>query len=200
MSEPTQPIDLATLAKRLEQSELRVSELSKELSTLREQQITGVMTEGLVTHIAQQFQALFQNPVMVSSIASVLLATLQNALAFRAGHSKERLPQAMIVEHYIPGSQRVMLTGEGELIIEQQLKDSEGADDGWQVDTELGNIEGASDAVRDLMMSYSAEGDKYYYLTDDLTVQQHREDAARRLKEATEHREREMAIKAAEQQ
>lgn len=191
---------LEQLQEQLTQLTARQAELTKELATLREQQISGVMTEGLVNHIAQQFQALFQNPVMVSSIASVILANLQNALVFRAGQSKERLPQAMILDYYIPGAQRVTLTETGELVVEQQLADSRTADEGWELDTTLAEVSGADEAIRDLMMSYNAEGNKPYYLTDDLTVQKYREDASRRLEEATAHREREMALAKANQQ
>jgi hypothetical protein len=182
---------------RIDQLEARISEMSKQIASLKEQQISGVMSEGLVTHIAGQIQMLFSNPAMLSSITSAILSNLQNALVFRAGQSKERAPQVLVLDYYVPGTQRVTLADDGTLSMEEQAKDADDINAEWAIDENFSTNHDAVEAIRDIMRSYNVEAGKPYYLIDDLSLQQYREDVSRKVREQTINREREMAIKEA---
>ncbi len=180
----------------------RIAELEEKLVIATGGLSQNGLGQGVVEHIAHQIQHLFNNPVMLSSIASALLATMQNALAFRAGASKDRQSQLVVIGKYVPGSLRAMVTEEGALVVEEPVQ-GEGEQENdvvaWkelEFDEEL--RADTHQAIRSILDEHGIDAGRHYFLIDDITLQRHREDARRLLEEATERRVREEALRTAD--
>lgn len=186
-----------TEVSRIEQLEQQLAALTKKVNILEKNEVTETMSQAMVTHIAGQIQNLFQNPVMLTGVSSAILNNLQQALVFRAGQSKERHPQIMVLDYYVPTSQRCTLTDAGQLVVEAQVAEATDVGDNWVVDETIQQVPDAVNAIVALLKSYGVEADKPYYLIDDLALQKYREDVTRLIEEQNANRAREIAIASA---
>lgn len=181
--------------------ETRIDDLEKQLAALKNAPVDAVLSEGIVQHIAGQIQTLFSNPVMLTGITSAILQNLQNALVFRAGHSKERQAQLVVNKHYVPGSQSLVLSAEGVLNLSTQMM-PEGVDpveatDGEWVQHVFQPGDAAEAALIQLMKSYAVEADEVRYLITDVDLQSYRENLTNQLNAQNANSTRESALAAA---
>lgn len=180
---------------------IRVAALEKQLAALQNAPMDAVLSEGIVQHIAGQIQTLFSNPVMLTGITSAILQNLQNALVFRAGHSKERQAQLVVNKHYVPGSQRITLSAEGVLTLTTQQMpegvDPVEVDDGVWVKHEFKENDGVEAALVQLMKSYAVEADEERYLITDIDLQAYRENLTNQINEKAANTTRESALASA---
>jgi hypothetical protein len=186
----------------IEQLYEQVQALEAEVKVLKEAAINPVLSEGIVQHIAGQIQTLFSNPVMLTGITSAILQNAQNALVFRAGHSKERQALLVVNKQFVPGSQRVSLSGTGELYLStQQMPDgaeAESEQDGEWVVHVFPENDPAEKALIQLMQSYAVEADEVRYLITDVDLQAYRENLTRQFNDQADNTARELALANAE--
>jgi hypothetical protein len=177
---------------------IRIETLEEEVKSLKEAAINPVLSEGIVQHIASQIQTLFRNPVMLSGITSAILQNLQNSLVFRAGHSKERQAQLIVNEQYVPGSQRISLSGTGVISLCTQMM-PEGVDpaevtDGEWVEHKFEDGDMAEKALTQLIQSYNVDEDVPRYLITDIDLQAYRENLTHQITAQAENSARESAL------
>lgn len=129
--------------------------------------------------------AMFRNPVMLDTLASALLSRSVAALNYRAQHSTQRMPTLVVSESPIPGAIRVMLSEDGAMTAEEQIVDPEGDVEAWERSTSVMDAEVVYNAVKELVLSYGAAPGKYYYVLDDITLEKHRAELNKRIREAT---------------
>lgn len=176
----------------------KIATLESEVAALKAAAISPVLSEGIVQHIAGQIQTLFTNPVMLTGITSALLQNLQNALVFRAGHSKDRQALLVVNKQYIPGSQRVSLSGEGELFLSTQVREEGNEEEFTETSEWTRHLFEAGDASEkaliELMQSYAVEADEVRYLISDIDLQAYRENLTVKFSENASNTARELAI------
>lgn len=131
----------------------------------------------LVELTADHIERLFSDQVMVDSLAQRFLIAGANAIAFKASKSKQRTPQLVAIEAQIPGCNiRAKLTEEGGLYL--QMQDKEGL---WQEGDELPEDfrqEAVTNSIGNLLASYGAEIGRFYYVIDDIALEEFRNAAA----------------------
>ena len=129
--------------------------------------------------------AMFRNPVMLDTLASALLSRSVAALNYRAQHSTQRMPTLVVSESPIPGAIRVILSEDGAMTAEEQIVDPEGDVEVWERSASVMDAEVVYDAVKELVLSYGAVPGKHYYVLDDITLEKHRAELNKRIREAT---------------
>lgn len=126
--------------------------------------------------------AMFRNPVMLDTLASALLSRSVAALNYRAQHSTQRMPTLVVSESYIPGAVRIVLDEIGGMTAEEQV---EGDEEAWETSKSIMENEVVVTAVKELALSYGAVPNKTYYVLDDITLERHRAEVNKRIREAT---------------
>lgn len=152
--------------------EARIAELEAQLKASQQQ---------TVNTIAAQIQHLFSNQVMIDTIAHRFFIAAANALAHKATQSKERAPELVVLEGYIPGALRAILNVDGSITIDQQLKGAQNAGGSWESATEEYQKQGILDTFAQLLAAAGAEAGRVYYITDTVTQQAHRELLSKQL-------------------
>lgn len=157
------------LLSRIEELEQRCAKLEEETRAK-----TETILRELVTISATQIQQLFENDVMLTSIASNIVTSIQNALVFKASSSSNRKPVMMVIRDYAPKSMRVVYRENGELVVDQQAVDVVDPDGEWTPSPYLQNPDFLN-AIRALLLSYGVEADETVYVLTDLDLDEHRQ-------------------------
>lgn len=153
--------------------EVRITELEGIVSQLR---------QDIVTITADHIQRLFNDEVLLDSLSQRIMVAGANAIAYKAKQSRNRAPEMVVVEGYIPGSIQAIMSEEGILTLSEQDKESGEWISGDAISDSL-----KEDQVRsvflDLLISYGAEVGRNYYITDDVTVEEFRKASSARAME-----------------
>lgn len=150
----------------------RITELEDQLKAHQQQ---------IVNTCASQLQSLFQNPVLVDSLAHRLLIAGANAIAHKVKTSQERAPELTVLEGYIPGALRAILNEDGSMSVEQQLKGATNAGGNWESATAFYEEKGILEQFTQLMAAFGASAGRVYYISDTVTVAAHRDKLAREM-------------------
>jgi len=137
----------------------------------------------IVELTADHIQRLFNDQVMLDSIATRIFVAGANAIAHKAKNATNRAPELVVVEGYIPGSLRVTLTEEGP-VIEEQLTDTQEWVSGDQLSEKLRSDQ-IQHVMGDLLISYRAEIGRAYYVTDSVALEEFRKETAKKAMEIT---------------
>lgn len=168
--------------------EERIAELESRVQTLED---TLIATNDALTNVnktlveltADHIQRLFQEPVLIDSIAQRILIAGANAIAHKAKHSKERAPELVVVEGYVPGAIRVTLTDNGP-VIEEQVKGTQEWVSGDALSEGLKD-ERIAHVMGDLLISYGAVVDRPYYVVDSVELEEFRKETSKKALQVT---------------
>lgn len=138
--------------------------------------------KNIVSLTAEHVQNLFQNEVLLDSIAHRILAAGANAIAHKAQSAKNRAPELVVIENVIPGAIRVTLTDDG-VQIEEQNSEGEFVG-GEQVSEELRRPEVAA-VFGDLVVAYGGELNRAYYVVESTHLEEFRKQASQKAMELT---------------
>jgi uncharacterized coiled-coil protein SlyX len=171
----------ASQEERIEALQARVTQLEETLVATNDALMA--VNRTLVELTADHMQRLFNDPVMVDSIAQRMFIAGANAIAHKAKTSKQRAPELVVVEGYVPGSVRVTVTDNG-VIVEEQDK----ATQQWVSGEALS--EGMRDAkiqhvMGDLVVSYGGVNDRPYYVIDSVALEEFRQETSKKAMEVT---------------
>lgn len=160
-------------------AEARIEQLEKQVAELQQKLDTSNQT--MVNTIAAQIQHLFSDQVMVDSIAYRVMLAGANAIAHKVSHSKERAPELVVLEGYIPGAIRAAIHDDGSISIDQQLKGATNAASAWESATESFQKNGIAEQFAHLLAAYGAEVGRIYYITDTVTRDTYKEELAKSM-------------------
>ena len=168
--------------------EERIAQLEEQVAQLQDSLIQNndamlAINRTLVELTADHIQRLFNDDVMIDSIAQRVFIAAANAIAFKAKQSKQRAPEMVVVEGYVPGSIRVTLTEDGPLVEEQHTATQE-----WLSGDAVS--EGLRDskvqhAMGDLVISYGGEIGRPYYIIDSISLEEFRKEASKQAMAVT---------------
>jgi uncharacterized coiled-coil protein SlyX len=171
----------ASQEQRIEDLTSRVAQLEEAL--IANNEALGNLQRTLVELTADHMQRLFNDPVMVDSIAQRMFIAGANAIAHKAKQSKERAPELVVVEGYVPGSIRVTLTDAG-VVLEEQDKSTQKWVSGDALSEGL-NSEQVQHVMGDLVVSYGGVHDRPYYVIDSVALEEFRKETAQKAMEVT---------------
>lgn len=141
-------------------------------------QVMRMHTASVMQHVDETFKELFNNPIVIESMATSVLRAGINALDHKARWSTERKPHSIVLARYVPGALRLIQQEDGYILLEQQdVADAEARklNDGWAPHPDLNDQEHVQLLFKDLLASYDAQPNRYYYVIDDISLQNFRE-------------------------
>lgn len=187
---------------RYQQLTQNLAGLGRQISEVVENMtVAPKVSREVATYVGQQIENLFQNPIMLDGIATALLHRQLSALQERARTSKDRQPRTVLVKMYFPGVVRILMTEQGVVTLEQQVEGATTEHEGWVLSEELMSRPEVVSSFAQMMATEGLDADTYYYITDDITLQNKQEEAQQRLQdENIAQLEREAAIRDANQQ
>lgn len=166
--------------KKIASLESRVGTL--ETALIANNQALQNLQRTIVELTAHHIDHVLSNPVMVDTLAQRFLIAGANAIAHKAKTSKERAPQLVVTESLIPGCMiRAKLNEEGTAEIEQLDRDGSWVG-GDQLDPAM-REESLVTTFGQLLLSYGAEVGRFYFITDDINLEEFREQARTAAKE-----------------
>jgi len=171
----------ASQEERIEALQARVTQLEETLVATNDALMA--VNRTLVELTADHMQRLFNDPVMVDSIAQRMFIAGANAIAHKAKQSKERAPELVVVEGYVPGSIRVTLTDAG-VVLEEQDKSTQKWVSGDALSEGL-NSEQVQHVMGDLVVSYGGVNDRPYYVIDSVALEEFRQETSKKAMEVT---------------
>lgn len=174
-------------APHISRSEMtEIEQLRKKIDDLSD--IVLNLQQQIVSVTAAHVDNLFSNQVMLDTIAHRLLVAAANALAHKARTSKERMPQLVVVEGYVPGAMRATIHEDGTVFIEEEVEtDDPSGQVGYVSGDDLSDQlkdPAFAQAIGDLLLSYTATPGRAYYVIDDVSLEEFRQQAAERAKTA----------------
>ncbi|MNP89041.1 hypothetical protein D3C85_14370 [compost metagenome] len=165
---------MPTVEERLETLENRAAQLESSLITANE---TVTRLQGIIVEItADHVNRLFSDQVMLDSIAQRVLVAGANAIAYKAKMSRQKAPELVVLEGYLPGAVRATLTEDGARI-EMESKDHPGSwisGDGLPEQFQNPSLQ---QAFGELLISYGAELEKTYFVMEAGDVEEARQKA-----------------------
>ncbi|MNO19207.1 hypothetical protein D3C76_89350 [compost metagenome] len=171
----SEQIQLEALQKRLNEQEERLAGLETGL-TKANAVILGLQ-RTIVDLTADHIHRLFNDPVMIDSLTQRMLIAGANAIAHKAKTSRQRTPQLVVIEQYIPGAIRATLHDDGTVLIEEQDK----ATHEWMSGEDLSEAMRSDEiqtAFGNLLVAYTAEVGKAYFITEDVYLEEFRAKAS----------------------
>lgn len=138
--------------------------------------------KSIVQMTAHHMQEVFNNDVMVDSIAQRILIAGANAISFKAKASKQRAPELVVVEGYVPGAIRVTLHDNG-VLVEEQTETGDWVT-GDAMSEELRQEEVIT-VFGNLVVSYGAELNRPYYVVESTHLEEVRAQANAKALEVT---------------
>lgn len=173
---------------REKSQEERIAQLEAQVAQLQESLIQAndamlAINRTLVELTADHIQRLFNDDVMIDSIAQRVFIAAANAIAFKAKQSKQRAPELVVVEGYVPGAIRVTLTEDGPLVEEQHT-----ATQKWLSGDEMSEglkNEKVQHAMGDLVISYGGQIGRAYYVIDSVALEEFRKETSKKAMEIT---------------
>lgn len=138
----------------------------------------------IVELTASHIDRIFSDPVMVDTLSQRLFIAGANAIAHKARTSKERTPELVVIEAYIPGAIRATLLDEGGVLIEEQVSES----GEWVSGNDLSEhmqAEVITEAFGNLLAGYGAHIGRQYYIVEDVYLEQFRKDASEAARTTT---------------
>lgn len=148
---------------RLTSLEERVAQL--ESSLLQANDTIIGLQRTIVEITADHVNRIFNDEVLIDSIAQRVLVAGANAISFKAKASRKQAPELMVLEAYLPDAIRVTL-GDEEVIIEMEEKDNRGV---WRSGEDLPEPMRSDELCKvfgDLLISYGAEVGRPYYIME----------------------------------
>lgn len=174
---------IAALEERITDLSTRVTTLEGTLTATNEALLN--IQRNIVELTADHIQRIFNDDVMVDSIAHRIMVAGANAISHKAKQSKERAPELVVVEGYVPGSIRVRLSEDGSVTIHEQLADTQEWVTGEQLSEGL-QSEAIAKVFGDLLLSYSAELNRDYYVVDSVVLENFRTEVANTAKKVVD--------------
>ncbi|MNZ32845.1 hypothetical protein D3C78_501830 [compost metagenome] len=159
---------------RIQALEERLEIAEKALTTANS--IILGLQRSIVDITADHVHRIFNDPVMVDSLAQRFFIAAANAIAFKAKASKQRTPQLVVIEQYIPGVIRATLQEDGSVFIEEETEAGQ-----WKSGEDLSpqmQSEEVQTAFGNLLIAYTAEVGKAYFITEDVFLEEFREKAS----------------------
>lgn len=159
---------------RIAELEARLETVEKSLTTANSV-ILGLQ-RSIVDITADHVHRVFNDPVLIDSLAQRFFIAAANAIAFKAKSSKQRTPQLVVIEQYIPGAIRATLQENGDVFIEEQTEGGEWKS-GEALSEQMRTPE-VQTAFGNLLISYTAEVGKPYFITEDVYLEEFRAQAS----------------------
>ncbi|MCY1281944.1 hypothetical protein D9M68_19970 [compost metagenome] len=158
--------------RRIQLLESRIETL--ETALIANNQAVQNFQRSIVELTAQHIETVFKDEVMIDTLAQRFFIAAANAIAHKAKNSRNRAPKLVVVDTMIPGCViRAKLTAEGFAVIE--MLDKEGV---WATGDELPEqmrSEQIKTTFGNLLLSYGAEVDRAYFITEDVALEEYRE-------------------------
>jgi len=157
-----------------------IADLEARVATLES---TLIATNDALTNIqrsiveltADHVQRVFNDDVLVDSIAHRIMVAGANAIAHKAKASKQRAPELVVVEGYVPGAIRVTLTDNGPLI-EEQTEDGQWLS-GDAISEEMRQPHVLT-VFGDLVVAYGGEIGRAYYVLESTHLEEFRKNTS----------------------
>lgn len=159
---------------RLTSLEERVAQL--ESSLLQANDTIIGLQRTIVEITADHVNRIFNDQVLLDSIAQRVLVAGANAISFKAKASRQQAPELMVVEGYLKGAIRVTLNDEGVLV---EMEDNPGSGN-WVTGEELPEGMRSPEVAHvfgDLLISYGAEVGKAYFIMEKGDIEAARAEA-----------------------
>ena len=159
---------------RLTSLEERVAQLESSLMQANDT-IIGLQ-RTIVEITADHVNRIFNDQVLLDSIAQRVLVAGANAISFKAKASRQQAPELMVVEGYLKGAIRVTLNDEGVLV---EMEDNPGSGN-WVTGEELPEGMRSPEVAHvfgDLLISYGAEVGKAYFIMEKGDIEAARAEA-----------------------
>ena len=159
---------------RLTSLEERVAQL--ESSLLQANDTIIGLQRTIVEITADHVNRIFNDQVLLDSIAQRVLVAGANAISFKAKASRQQAPELMVVEGYLKGAIRVTLNDEGVLV---EMEDNPGSGN-WVTGEELPEGMRSQEVAHvfgDLLISYGAEVGKAYFIMEKGDIEAARAEA-----------------------
>jgi len=159
---------------RLTSLEERVAQL--ESSLLQANDTIIGLQRTIVEITADHVNRIFNDQVLLDSIAQRVLVAGANAISFKAKASRQQAPELMVVEGYLKGAIRVTLQDEGVLV---EMEDNPGSGN-WVTGEELPEGMRSPEVAHvfgDLLISYGAEVGKAYFIMEKGDIEAARAEA-----------------------
>lgn len=159
---------------RLTSLEERVAQL--ESSLLQANDTIIGLQRTIVEITADHVNRIFNDQVLLDSIAQRVLVAGANAISFKAKASRQQAPELMVVEGYLKGAVRVTLNDEGVLV---EMEDNPGSGN-WVTGEELPEGMRSPEVAHvfgDLLISYGAEVGKAYFIMEKGDIEAARAEA-----------------------
>lgn len=159
---------------RLTSLEERVAQL--ETSLLQANDTIIGLQRTIVEITADHVNRIFNDQVLLDSIAQRVLVAGANAISFKAKASRQQAPELMVVEGYLKGAIRVTLQDEGVLV---EMEDNPGSGN-WVTGEELPEGMRSPEVAHvfgDLLISYGAEVGKAYFIMEKGDIEAARAEA-----------------------
>lgn len=139
---------------------------------LSKQSLTPAQSEEIAHKIGDVISNMFKNEVFMNSFAHNLLRTLLSSVDFKINQSTMRVPKIVMIDNYIPGSNKIVLrakpeTGENYVTV---YKDN--------TDVELEFPEDTLVNLLNLCYGYNLMVDELKYITTDTEFDRFRESMA----------------------
>ncbi len=166
---------IETLEAAVSALEDRIETLEQALESNNEAVIN--LQRTIVELTASHVDRIFSDPVMVDTLSQRLFIAGANAIAHKARTSKERTPELVVIEAYIPGAIRATLLDEGGVLVEEQVTET----GEWVSGTDLSESmqsEVITEAFGNLLASYGAHIGRQYYIVEDVYLEQFRKEAS----------------------
>ena len=154
--------------------EERVAQL--ESSLLQANDTIIGLQRTIVEITADHVNRIFNDQVLLDSIAQRVLVAGANAISFKAKASRQQAPELMVVEGYLKGAIRVTLNDEGVLV---EMEDNPGSGN-WVTGEELPEGMRSPEVAHvfgDLLISYGAEVGKAYFIMEKGDIEAARAEA-----------------------
>ena len=164
-----------------------IADLEARVATLES---TLIATNDALTNIqrsiveltADHVQRVFNDDVLVDSIAHRIMVAGANAISHKVKSSKQRAPELVVVEGYVPGAIRVTLTADG-TVIEEQTEDGQWVS-GDDISEELRQPHVVT-VFGDLVVSYGGQLDRAYYVLESTHLEEFRRQTSAQAMEVT---------------
>lgn len=161
---------------RLTSLEERVAQL--ESSLLQANDTIIGLQRTIVEITADHVNRIFNDQVLLDSIAQRVLVAGANAISFKAKASRQQAPELMVVEGYLKGAIRVTLQDEG---VQVEMEDNPGSGK-WVTGEELPETMRSPEIAHvfgDLLISYGAEVGKPYFIMEKGDIEAARAEATK---------------------
>lgn len=171
------PMDNTT--QQIQDMHTRISALEETLATTNETLLA--LQKSIVQVTADHMQRIFNDDVMIDSIAHRVMVAGANAISYKAKSSKERAPELVVVEGYVPGAVRVTIQEDGAMVEEQEAEGQT-----WVSGDDMSEGMRSPEIQKvfaDLVLSYGGELNRAYYVVDSVQLEEFRKNTAAAAKD-----------------